>query len=63
MMKYTTTWETNGKKQPLYGKSMGINFPGLPHLMAFADFSNAMENLITEPMHFKFDEVYHRMEM
>ena len=35
MSKYTTGWESNGKKHLFYGKSMGTNFPGIPHLMGF----------------------------
>ena len=61
MMKYTTGWESNGKTLPFYGKIMGTNFPGLSHSMGFADFSNAMGNLMTKPMHFPCHEVYHRM--
>ena len=49
------------KNNPFYGKSMGTDFPGLSHSMGFADFSNAMGNLIKEPMLFPCDEVYHRM--
>ena len=44
MMKYTARWKSNEKKHQSYGKSMRINFPGLPHLMGFADFSNALGN-------------------
>ena len=49
MMKYTTRWESNGKKYPSYGKSMGTNFPGLSYLIGFSDFSNAMRNLMSIP--------------
>ena len=114
MMKYTTRWEANGKNHPYYRKSMGTNFPGLAHLMVFAEFSHAIGNwlensyishvmkstigwesngkkapilwekyeyqfprsssyngfccifpyygkLMGKPMHFPYDEVYHRM--
>ena len=61
MMTCTTGWESNGKKHPFYGKSMGTNFPGLPHLMGFDDFSNAMGDLMKKPMHFPCDEVYHQI--
>ena len=63
MMKYTTGWESNRKDHSFYGKSVGTNFPGLSHLMGFADFSNAMGNLMRKPMHFPCNEVYHRMEI
>ena len=63
MMKHTTGWESHGKKHPFYGKSMRTNFPDLPHSIGFADFSNAMENLMRKPMHFPCDEVYYRMEI
>ena len=49
------------KKHPFYGKSMGTNFPGLPYLMGFADFSNVMGNLMRKPMHLPCDEVSLRM--
>ena len=35
IMKYTTGWQSNGKNHPFYGKSMGTNFPGIPHSMGF----------------------------
>ena len=35
MMKYTTEWQSNGENHPFYGKSMGTNFPSIPHLMGF----------------------------
>ena len=60
MMKYTTWWKSNGKNRPLYGTSMGTNFPGLSHSMGFTDFPNTMGNLIRKPMHFSCDEVCHR---
>ena len=40
-IKYTTGWESNGKKDPFYGKS---NFPGFPYSIGFTVFSNAMGN-------------------
>ena len=49
MMKYTTGWESNGKKHPYYGKSMGTNFPGFAHLMVFAEFSHAVGNWLEKP--------------
>ena len=35
-------WESNGKKHPYYGKSMGTNFPGFAHLIVFPEFSHAI---------------------
>ena len=35
MMKYMTGWESNGKSHSFYGKGLGSNFPGIPHLMGF----------------------------
>ena len=35
MMKYLTRWQSIGKKHKFYGKIMGANFPGIPHLMGF----------------------------
>ena len=42
-------------------KNMRTNFPGPPHSMGFAEFSNPMENLMRRSTHFLCDEVYHRM--
>ena len=44
MMKYTTGWESNGKKQSYYGKSVGTYFPGFLHSSGFAIFSMIWEN-------------------
>ena len=52
-----------GKNHSYYGKSIRTNFPGSPHTMGFAEFSNAMGNLMIKAMHFPCDEVYHRMEI
>ena len=49
------------KNHPLYVKSMETRFPGLPHLMHFADFSNAIENLMNKHMHFPCNEVYRNL--
>ena len=35
MKKYTIGWQSNGKNHPFYGKSVGTNFSGIPHLMGF----------------------------
>ena len=37
------------KKHPCYGKSMGTNFWGFAHFMAFAEFSHAIENYLENP--------------
>ena len=63
LMKYTTRWEPNGKNHPFYGKRKETNFSDLSILMGFADFPNAMGNVIRKPMHFPCDEVYHRMRI
>ena len=49
MMRYTTGWESNGKKHPYYGNSMGTNFWGFGHLMVFAEFSHAIGNWLENP--------------
>ena len=51
-----------GKKHPYYRKSMSANFPVFPHSMVFAEFSNAMGNLMRKTMHFPCDEQYHTIE-
>ena len=61
MMKYTTGWDNNGKIHPIYVKGMGTRFPELPHLMGFADVSNAIENLMNKHMHFPCNEVYRNL--
>ena len=61
MMKYTTGWQSKRKNHPFYEKCMETNFPGLSILMGFADFPNAIRNLMRKPMHLPCDEVYHRM--
>ena len=49
MLKYTTGWESNGKKHPYYGKSMSINFPDFPHTMGFVAFSHTVGTLWGNP--------------
>ena len=39
----TIGWESDGKKYPYFGESMGTNFPGSFNSMDFAEYSNAME--------------------
>ena len=56
-MKYTTGWETNGKKAPILSKSMSTNFPGFPHSMGFLAFSRAIGKLMGKPMHFPYVEI------
>ena len=36
--KYTSGWESNGKKCPYYGKRMNTNFPCSPHTMGFVEY-------------------------
>ena len=49
MMKYTTGWESDGKKEPTlwekcdYQFPRFTNFPGFPHTMGFVVFSRTME--------------------
>ena len=49
MTKYAIGWESNGKKDPYYGKSMSINFPDFPHTMGFVAFSRTVGNLCGNP--------------
>ena len=49
MIKYITGWESNGKKDLYYGKTMGTNFPDSPRTVDFVAFSHAMENLWKNP--------------
>ena len=49
MMKYAIGWESNEKKHPYYGKSMGISFPDFPYTMGFVAFSCTVGNLWGNP--------------
>ena len=68
IMKYNIGWESNWKKHLYYVKSTSTNSPGssdamgledfpmdFSHSMGFPDFS------MRKPMHFPYDEVYHRI--
>ena len=63
MMKYITGWESNGKKDLYYGKTMGTNFPDSPRTVDFVAFSHTMENFMKKPKYFSCDEVYQKMEI
>ena len=49
MIKYTTGWESNGKKHPYYEKGMGTNLPGFSHSMDLLVFFHAMGNWWENP--------------
>ena len=53
-MKYTIGCESNGKKHPYYGKIMSNNFDAI-YIFPFYG------KLMGKPMHFPYDEVYHKM--
>ena len=44
LMKSTIGWESNGKKAPIYGKSMNTSFPGFCHTTGFVAFSHTIGN-------------------
>ena len=44
VVKYTIGWESDGRKAPIFGESMGTNFLGSPNPMDFAAFSYEIGN-------------------
>ena len=50
-----------GKKHPYYWESISTNFQGSPQYKGFCYIFSCYQKLTGEPMHFPYDEVYHRM--
>ena len=57
-MKYTTGWEYNREKHPYYGKSIQTDVEAFD---GFCYIFSGCGNLMRKPMHFPYDEVYHRI--
>ena len=61
MMKYTIKWESNGKKAPILWKKYEYQFPRLFPYHGFCCIFPYCGKFMGKPMHFPYDEVYHRM--
>ena len=59
--KYTTGWESNGKKAPILWKKYGNHFSRFSPFDRFCCLFQCYGKLMRKPMHFPCDEVYHRM--
>ena len=60
-MKYTIKWESNGKKTPIIWEKYKHQFPRFSPYDEFCCIFLYYEKLTGKPMHFPYDEVYHRM--
>ena len=60
-MKYTTGWESNGKKAPILWEKYEYQFPRSSSYNGFCCIFPYYGKLMGKPMHFPYDEVYHRM--
>ena len=61
VMKYTTGWESNGKKAPILWEKYEHQFPRSSSHNGFCCILPYYGKLMGKPMHFPYDEVYHRM--
>ena len=61
MMKYTIGWESNGKKVPILWEKSDYQFPRFSPYDGFCCIFPYYGKLMGKPMHFPYDEVYHRM--
>ena len=57
VIKYTTRWESNGKKYSYYGKSMVINFSGFPYSTSFENFLHFLKILNIHPSRYSTSKV------
>ena len=60
IMKYTTGWESNGKKSPILWEKYQYQFLRSCPYDGFCYNFLYYEKLMGKPMHFPYDEVYHR---
>ena len=61
VMKYTTGWESNRKKAPILWEKYEYQFPRSSSCNGFCCILLHYRKLMGKPMHFSYDEVYHRM--
>ena len=59
--RYTTGWESNGKKAPIQWEKYEYQFPRPSPYDGFCCIFPYYKKLMGKPMHFPYDEVYHRM--
>ena len=62
-MKYTTGWESNGKKSPILWEKYQYQFLRSSPYDGFCCNFLYYGKLMGKPMHFPYDEVYHRMRI
>ena len=60
-MKYTIGWESDGKKVPILWEKYDYQFPRFSPYDGFCCIFLYYGKLMGKPMHFPYDEVYHRM--
>ena len=60
MMKYTIGWESDGKKVPILWEKYDYQFPRFSPDDGFCCIFPYYGKLMGKPMHFLYDEVYHR---
>ena len=63
MMKYIIGWELDGKKVPILWEKYDYQFPRFSPYSGFCCIFRYYGKLMWKPMHFPYDEVYHRMEI
>ena len=63
MIKYTIRWKSYGEKSPMLWERYEYQFPRFTSLEGFCYIFSYYEKLMGKPMHFPYDEVYHRMEI
>ena len=63
VMKYTTGWGSNGKKAPILWEKYEYQFPRSSPYDGFCCIFLYYGKLMGKPMHFPYDEVYHRMRI
>ena len=61
MMKYTIGWELDGKKVPILREKYDYQFLRFSPYVGFWCIFRYNGKLMGKPMHFPYDEVYHRM--
>ena len=61
IMKYTIGWESDGKKAPILWKKYEYQFHRLSPYHGFCCIFAYCGKFMEKPMHFSYNEVYHRM--
>ena len=63
VIKYTTGWESNGKKAPILWEKFEYQFRRLSWHNGFCCIFPYYGKLMEKPMRFPYDDVYHRMRI